>query len=164
MRPIPSLAVDPFARVRWLSEWASESARDERVRRLARALAVGASDDTEAAARILAAVQRRVRFERDPSEATSGVDTYQGPLRVWWGGVGDCDDVAPLLAALFRSVGLRSAVVGMRPRRARYPAHVSAMVWVGGAWRWAEGTVGAKLGEHPTAAARRLKHNRKDLV
>ncbi len=133
-----------------LAERATRDARTPFVRELAARLTLGATTQREAAARLLAAVQKRVRCVRDASERR-GVDTFTGARRTWLRGYGDCDDSAPLLAALGLAVGLPARLVAMAPDGGS-PTHVAARL----AGLFAEATVRARLGEHPYAAAERL--------
>jgi transglutaminase-like putative cysteine protease len=160
----------PLARIAWLARWAGAAARDAVVQRYARDLERGAEGrgDLERAAHVLGAFQRRVRFVLDASDAR-GFDTYQTARETIERGAGDCDDAAPLLAAVFGALGLRARLVGMRsPRQAAhspYPRHVTTQVWAGGRWLYAEPTLrGAQLGEHPYRAAARLRKGRRDLA
>lgn len=120
-------------------------------------------------------LHERVRFQPDPHEWTDG-DLYQSARSTWQARRGDCDDTAPLLAAMMRAAGLRARLVAMSsPRYGWQPRHVSVQVLLpccskcrrsAGAWRWtwAEPTIaGAQLGEHPQAAAMRLRRRRSDL-
>lgn len=68
--------------------------------------------------------------------------------------MGDCDDHARLVYALLRSIGARMKLATL----GRPPIHVAAVIQLDdGRWRWLETTVpGARFGEHPVAAARRL--------
>jgi transglutaminase-like putative cysteine protease len=75
---------------------------------------------------------------------------------------GDCEDLAVLLVALWASAGLAGRVVWLVQGGASQD-HVSAEVWLPGrhgraaGWAYGEPTVrGARLGEAPHAAARRL--------
>lgn len=160
----------PLARIAWLARWAGVAARDGAVRSYARELAAGLEgrSDLERARGVLARFQRRVRFQLDASDAR-GVDTYQTERETIARGVGDCDDAAPLLAAVFNALGLRARLVGMRsPRQARlspYPRHVTVQFFDAGRWLYAEPTLrGAELGEHPYRAAARLRKARRDLA
>lgn len=73
---------------------------------------------------------------------------------------GDCDDLVRALLATARSVGL-----GARPT-IYPPAHVTAELWDGTRYRWAETTIaGARLGEDPRAALRRTgAYERTDMA
>lgn len=161
----------PLARIAWLARWAQLAARDAVTVAYARELASGTDvgRPLERAAEVLARAQRRVRFLPDPGER-AGVELYRTARETIAAGEGDCDDAAPLLVAVFRALGYRARLVAMRsPRQAAqgpYPRHVSAQVSVDGgrSWWWAEPTVrGARLGEHPYAAAARLRERRADL-
>lgn len=70
---------------------------------------------------------------------------------------GDCEERAALFAARCDAMRVRAAVVWVPQPWARLD-HVSSQVMVQGRWCWADATVpGARLGEHPWDAARRLR-------
>ncbi|NUO51550.1 MAG: hypothetical protein HOV80_22060 [Polyangiaceae bacterium] len=133
-----------------LARRATRDARTPFVRKLAARLTRGATGEL-AAARLLAGVQARVRFVRDASERY-GVDTFTPAKTTWLRGYGDCDDSAPLLAALGLASGLPAELVAMSPDGDPDPSHVAAKL----AGIWTETTLRARVGEHPYAAARRL--------
>lgn len=127
-----------------LARDAARAALDPFVRTLAREL-IGDSSGLDAAARLLAAVQRRVRFEHESRE------TFRSPKATWLRGAGDCDDSAVLVAALASAAGLPAELVPMGA--GGEPTHVAARIL----GEWAETTIpGALLGEHPSAALARL--------
>ena len=161
-RPLPPLSeVDRISRIRWLAERAAEDARSPLVRQLARALGRSATR-RELARCALVAVQRHTRFVRDPDEARRG-DTFKRAARLLRDGVGDCDDSAPFLAALYTVLGFHARLVGWSVS-APFPEHVGVQVLVDGRWLDAEPTIpGALLGESPYAAADRLRTKRSDL-
>jgi transglutaminase-like putative cysteine protease len=112
-------------------------------------------------------LHERVRFEPDPNEWTEG-DLYQSPRSTWQARRGDCDDTAPLLAAMLRAAGLRSRLVAMSSEKYGWqPRHVSVQAYLpccetcrAGCWDWVwcEPTIrGARVGEHPAAAALRTR-------
>lgn len=109
------------------------------------------------ASRLLAAIQHRVRFKRDAEEYYG--DTFKSARRTWADALGDCDDVAPLVANAYARAGWTSRVVPMSVTDTGDPRHVTAQVRAPGdaRWLWAEATIPAELGEHPVAALRRLK-------
>lgn len=76
-------------------------------------------------------------------------------------GIGDCDDAAGTLGALLRVIGVpvRWGVLG-----AGAELHVCPLAALAGRWHWLEPTVpGARLGEHPYAAAARTGYTRAEL-
>lgn len=103
-----------------------------------------------------ALVRDGVRFLREPKE------TFQDAYLTLYYGAGDCDDVARLVVALLRILGVRARLAllyrpGLRSSSGeRIPTHVSVKALVGGRWRWLETTLAARFGEHPIAAKRRL--------
>lgn len=112
-------------------------------------------------------LHERVAFRPDPNEWTEG-DLYQSARSTWQARRGDCDDTAPLLAAMMTAAGLRAQLVAMSSERYGWqPRHVSVKVWLPCCetcrkgcwdWVWAEPTIrGAKLGEHPLSAAMRTR-------
>ena len=68
---------------------------------------------------------------------------------------GNCVNTARLVAALALAGGVPARIVAV-PDADGEISHCAAQVFVGGAWQWAEGTVDARFGEEPRAAARRL--------
>ncbi len=127
-----------------LARKAARAALDPWVKRLAFEL-VGDAQGLDAAARLLSAVQGRVRFEPERGEV------FRSPRATWERGAGDCDDSATLLAALASAAGLPAELVPMGAGGA--PTHVVARIL----GQWAETTLrGARLGEHPGAALSRL--------
>lgn len=100
--------------------------------------------------RLLAAVQRRVRYVPDP--------VGQDPVTTWETARGDCKDSAVLFASMAVALGARVRLMAMGWKGR--PSHVCAQVALdaGAPWLWAETTLdGARLGEHPTDALRRLR-------
>lgn len=100
-------------------------------------------------------VQEHVRFQDEE------VETFQAPTATLRLGYGDCDDSARAL------VGLAGAA-GVPGRLAFYiqggtPIHVSAQLWKGGAWHWAETTLPAYFGEDPLDCLTRLGRKRPDI-
>lgn len=103
----------------------------------------------ERAARLLARVQR-LPFRYDP--AGEWVQTAGETLATG----GDCEDLSALFAWLAKRAGLTTQIVWIsQPSALR--DHVCAAVLLDGVWWWAEPTIpGARLGESPYDAARRL--------
>lgn len=108
------------------------------------------SDEAYRAA-VHAFVKAHVRFEPEEGELFQNGGVTLGL------GVGDCDDHARLIYALYIAGGL-GAQLGFlhRGAGASGPTHAAALGCVDGACAWAETTVDARLGEHPLAAAMRL--------
>ncbi len=115
----------------------------------------------------LAMMHRACPYRRDPA----GEDWHQDTATTLREG-GDCEDLATALAALLRlgayfyGLKLKTRLVWMR--RAGDQDHVVLQVRVGdghdtgddpdGGWEWLDPSlVGARRGEHPEAAARRLE-------
>lgn len=153
----PALRVrwaDPAQRLVFLSALAEHDAHhDPRVRMVAApivARAMRASSDPWAhLAALTYAVQSRVAYVDEKQE------TFARPAWTWARRYGDCDDSAPLLASLVRSVGHDAQLVTMGWGE---PQHVAARVRPAGEseWAWAETTIAAKFGEHPAAAKARM--------
>ena len=142
------------ARVRLLVELARADAMTPQVRRIAEAVAgaVGGGE-RETAAALHKLVRDGVRFARERRE------TFSPTMWTLAIGIGDCDDSARALAALLWSIGYRVRFATLGD-----PAtHVAAQVKLAGRWHWAETTLAAQLGEHPIAAARRLRAARGDI-
>lgn len=138
--------------VELLVERADEDAGDPDVRDLALRLRAAAMHDPPVIARMIHGwVQAAVRYVPETRE-TFARARYTAHM-----GAGDCDDHAALVAALARAAGLRVAIVAM-PSDVE-PRHVVAQLDAGdgAGWQWAETTIAAAFGEHPTAALRRLR-------
>lgn len=126
---IDTLAPDVVALARWAEPFAGSEAR-------ARAA--------------LLAVQSRP-FTRDPP----GEWLARGRVTAARGG--DCLRLAPLVVVVAESVGVPGEVLWLSIPDAAED-HVTARLWVGDRWQWAEPTVrGARLGESPFAARDRLR-------
>lgn len=142
---------DNAAAVRLLDRLAwVDSARPD-VRALAAELVAGAADELGAARRIHAAVQRFVTY------VDESVETFRSPEETLELG-GDCDDSARLCAALARAAGVRAELVYL-PQSFATDDHVVTRL----AGHWAEATIGARFGEDPYVAAKRLGTQRRDL-
>ncbi len=68
---------------------------------------------------------------------------------------GDCEDLGALLVVSARVVALPARLLWLFQPSLTLD-HVTAQVFAGGAWRWAEPTISARLGESPYVAAGRL--------
>lgn len=141
---------DPWQKVAMLDALATRDARyDPRVRKIATMIArIQPDTKPRTLARALHLnVGRRVRYLGE------GIETFQSAAETWKLGLGDCDDMARLLVALARSIGLDAAVVAL-PGRNGTPVHASCTLL----GRWADPSMpGARFGEHPLAAFRRLR-------
>jgi transglutaminase-like putative cysteine protease len=105
--------------------------------------------DLDAAACALAAAQA-VPYVPDPPG-----EWFQ-PVAYTLAHGGDCEDLAALVVALARALGLPARVVWMEEDPRLPLNHVSAQIFARGVWLWAEATVpGARLGEEPHAAVAR---------
>ena len=162
------------AKCRLLDLLAWRDARyDPRIRRIAVHVAEQTASDhahkvdsRELAARLHAHVCSRVRFLGE------GAETFQSSWQTLRSGVGDCDDSARALLALARSVAIPARLVvfdrgSAYPRGDLEPNHATVQLSpdAGRTWLYAEPSLGpgVKLGEHPIAAARRLKRQRSEL-
>lgn len=138
---------DHAAKLRLLRELATWDSRHPDVLRLAeRSYQIAGHDETTAAAVIHRLVRDTVSHRREPTER------FQATLRTLKIGVGDCDDTARAVYALARAAGFDAELITLGDP----PRHVSAVIRLGGRWRWADASLPAELGEHPLAAARRL--------
>lgn len=129
--------------------WAEELGRDVELRREREALAYAAPEVR--AAHWLARVQA-LPYVSDP---VGPVDVVETDVRRVLERGADCEERAALVAALVAADGIAARVVWLVQDGAPLD-HVSALVDLGG-WRWADATIpGARVGEHPRDAARRL--------
>lgn len=130
-----------------------DSRCDPRLREVAVEVASHAAPGRLALAKFCHAfVQACVRFTGEARETfASAYDTIRT-------GVGDCDDSAEALCALWMAVGFQARVVGLG--RTEYPTHAAAQVNLGTRdrprWVWGETTIAARFGEHPYVAKARL--------
>ena len=184
IRTLPSAAVKPVLiipddvakedREDLLNAMADEGASDPIVRRTALWIAtrgaLGAGrhlSDQELAQALLDGLHEFVEYTDDPTayeeynRAVTSLSPAQGmPVSTTTGrakGRGDCEDMAVLFAALARSVGLRAQVVWL-DQPGQSSNHVAAATCeASGVCHWVETTLpGARVGEHPYAAAERL--------
>ena len=138
------------AKVKFLVNLAEYDASTPDVRRAAERIVAGAKTSAEQVARLLARVQR-VTFTKEKEE------TFSPTMWTLDVGVGDCDDTARALIALLRSLGFEAGAETLPlSSTGKPPIHVAAVVKLGGRWQWLEATIAARVGESPTAAARRL--------
>lgn len=148
-----------FDRLALLDEVTREASLWPSVYALADAAPRGLAGD--AVERLLAVVQA-LPFTRDPV----GLDVYQAlPLTISRGG--DCEDKASLFVGAVRVLadarGLPvRARCGWYARPDEREDHVVAVASFGGGdWQWCECSIaGARLGEHPAAAAERTAAER----
>lgn len=95
---------------------------------------------------LLAWVQKNVRY------IDEDIETFIGWRETLARG-GDCDDLAKLLVAMLRALKRKARLATL----GNPPIHVAAQVWELRGWQWLEATVpGARVGEHPREACRRL--------
>jgi hypothetical protein len=145
-----------WAAARYLLELARGDARDPDIVRLARRMRQLAPRDRDFAGCVHAFVQKYIRFARERGEI------FQAAPITLRRAVGDCDCHARLVFALLLAGGLRPRLAFLH--RDGGPIHVLVQVHHAGAWVWLETTVkGARFGEHPVAAARRLGVIRSDV-
>lgn len=100
------------------------------------------------AATLLRGVQARVVYADGAK--------YKDPWETWELGSGDCKSSATLLACLCLPLGFAARLVAMGWREK--PTHVCAQLKLhrSANWLWAETTMAARLGEHPSRAFERL--------
>lgn len=102
--------------------------------------------------------QRHVAFAKEP------VETFQDAVLTYRMGLGDCDDHARFVGAVWRALGGAAKLEVLR-RPDGVPTHVVCQLAVFGRYEWAETTIGAAFGEHPLAAKARLRtRDRGDLT
>jgi transglutaminase-like putative cysteine protease len=135
--------------IRFLNEAAAHDTTSPEVRDLALRLRRAHPDARGFLAAVQAFVRASVRFVREARE------TFQHTLYTLRRRAGDCDDQARAVAALALAGGEKARVVGVANPSGKV-GHVAPVVFVDGAWRWAETTIDALFGEHPRAAAKRL--------
>lgn len=131
--------------------WADELARDPAFEAERRALA--GRFEVERAGYWLAKVQA-IPYASDP---VGVADEVERDVRKALAGPIDCEERSMLVAAMCAADGI-DAEVAWIPQRPAPLDHVTALVWLGGdAAAWADGTIpGARVGEHPRDAARRV--------
>lgn len=145
-------------KVRFLANLAEYDAQLPDLRRLAERIVAGASTTAEQAARLQTFVQRRVTFTPEVRE------TFSSTWRTLEQGLGDCDDSSRALLALMRSLGMAAGLKTIPDLAGTEdPVHVAPVLRQGASWVWLEPSIPAQFGEHPQAAARRLKSNRAEL-
>lgn len=158
-------------RLRLDNELADDGVETPEVQRFAACIATkaaGGSRSTLAAA-ALAAVQSKP-YVPDPMVDGQMTEELQRPLYTLLNG-GDCEDLAQLLMAVFLLMHFETIPVWLtQPEESQN--HTTVIVKIPGTigdprltqdlgevgWNWAEATIkGARLGEHPYAAADRVR-------
>lgn len=145
------LCPDGWAAARLLVALASEDAQRPEVRELALELRKIAPSDDEYAALLHSWVKSHVRFIREHGEV------FTGTMYTLAIGAGDCDDHTRVVLALAMAGGLPYRAAFLARPGATGPAHAVAQLCPGRDCHWAETTVDAEYGEHPYAAALRLR-------
>ena len=136
------LSGSPLERLRGLRSLALAGLSDPRVRSVAETLHVP---------RAALLVVQGLPYRSDPV----GTDDWVSPVAETLRCGGDCEDLSAALACLFVAQGYATELVWLTQRGDL--DHVTVRVEVQGAWLWAESTVqGARLGEYPYDAARRV--------
>lgn len=129
---------------------AREDAKTAGARRIAIELRAAAPTDRAYRAAVHRFVKERVRFAPEEGEI------FQNGGATLILAVGDCDDHARLVIALYLAGGL-SAELGLLHRGdGGGPTHATGIGCVEEECAWAETTVDAEIGEHPLEAAARL--------
>lgn len=137
---------DTPAKVEYLDKQAHAYAAHPAVRRQAELAASGARSPLEQINLLHAWVRDNVLYTGE------FLETFTAPDALLRTRAGDCDDSAPLLAAMLLALGFTARVA--KPREL---PHVAAQVLWLGRWWWLETTMpGAEPGEHPIDAGRRL--------
>lgn len=110
----------------------------------------GPAVDVTHARKIQAWIQLHVQFVEEFPE------TFQAPDATIQRLYGDCDDQCILAMALARELGVTARIVPFA--RGKGWSHVAMQyhltVW--GVWVWGETTLGARFGEHPQEARKRI--------
>lgn len=160
------------AKVGLLDALAWRDARyDPRVRDVAVAIAKGAAtttqhkvDPLDLARRLHSYVTHNVRYLGE------GAETFQNTRTTLATGMGDCDDSSRALLALARTVAIPARLVVFDKSKPGAedlePNHATVQLAPDGkTWLYAETSLGpaVQLGEHPIAAARRLRAKRTDI-
>ena len=91
---------------------------------------VPARDRLSEANAIYCRVRDWIRYTPDIFE----VETLSSPDKTWQGRIGDCDDIATLLATLFETVGFATRFIVAGYSASRAPEHVYLQVLVDGDW------------------------------
>jgi hypothetical protein len=139
---------DGWAAAKMLLALAVEDAHTPGARRLAAMLRGEAPTDAAYRARVQAFVKASVRFAPEVGEI------FQNGGYSIAAGVGDCDDHARLVFALYLAGRLPAFLAFLH--KGAGPTHVTAVGCAAGSCEWVETTVDARIGEHPYAAAARL--------
>lgn len=106
-------------------------------------------------------ILRRVQALRYAVDASG--DCVATPREVLLAGGGDCKRLSILLSASLHVLQVPNCIVWVMQPGAPLN-HVSVLVWVSGEWVWSDPSVaGARLGEAPYAASRRLGVRRVEL-
>lgn len=160
-----------------LNAMADEGAADKSVRSAAlwlvdrRASELGRDiTDTEAAQALLDGLHELAEYDDDPdyreeynravTSLVPAVGAAVSPITGARKGRGDCDDLAVLFVAMARAVGLSAQVLWLDQPRASFNHIAAAVCEVNGTCHWVETTLpGARVDEHPYAAAARLGNN-----
>lgn len=79
---------------------------------------------------ICGAVQAQIKYVSDVLD----VETLAAPLHVWNMRVGDCDDIACLVASLFESIGIKTRFVVAGYNGNSQPEHVYVQVLIDTEW------------------------------
>ena len=109
----------------------------------------GESSQQEAVVRLLAAIHDRIRFP-PPEKTIQDVE----PLEIWAKGQGFCDQQANVLAQVVRTIPLDVRLSFLRDGRGTSP-HSIAEVYLDGAWRIADPTLGVPILNHQGQLATR---------
>lgn len=145
-----------WAAARYLLELAKGDATDPVIAALAKRIRRHSPRDRDFAGTVHAYVQKYIAFRREKGEVFQS-----GPFTLRRG-EGDCDCHARLVYALLLAGGMRPRLAFLH--RGGPPIHVLVQVYHSGEWVWLETTVkGARFGEHPWTAARRLGVVRSDV-
>jgi transglutaminase-like putative cysteine protease len=152
MRWIIADTTPPSSRVALLDSLAEDAMQRPLVRQFA-ALLPHDGPERSRAKRALELVHK-LPYRPDPQ----GLEIFQSAEETIARG-GDCEDLATLFVALARLVGLRAKIVWLNQQiHGAALNHVFARVLVDGGWLDAEASIaGARLGETPSDAARRLR-------
>jgi transglutaminase-like putative cysteine protease len=144
---IPSGVAGQWATIRHMRELVRQWKTDPRILNAATSLifSVPSHDDLSEVRALYEGVRDGIRYQRD----VSGIETLATPLLTLQRQVGDCDDQATLLAALFESAGYPTRFVMAGYHDPRFVEHVYTQVLVNGKWLDADPTEHLNLGYSP---------------
>lgn len=104
------------------------------------------------AVRIFEWVRSRIRYVNDPH----GQELFTELELMLKRGMGDCDDMAALIASLFLAAGIATKLRVIKTKKSKAWAHIYPIAFVDGKWRAFDATERFRPGwEYPTATERK---------